>query len=220
MKNIIRNILCRSKILILALVFTALCPLSFVLHAETSTMDAIKKQYAGIVTMEARFQQKIFILSMKRQRDFEGEFFYKRQKGFLWHYTKPKEKYFLYDGKNIYQGEEEKPFIIKDKVNKEKTAGTFLDLIDDISKLDEFFDLKQQGREGNMELLELSPKKDSTIKSARVWIDKQNRITKMELVEFTGNVNTMEFSSIKTNNAIDDGNFMFKPDKQKEVIER
>jgi outer membrane lipoprotein carrier protein len=190
------------------------------LHAETGPFDAIKATYSQINTLTARFHQKIRISSLGKEREFDGSFFYKRQKGFLWQYASPKGKYFLYDGKYIWQGEDEKPFVTKDKVNKEKTGGTFLDLVEDFSKLDELFALQGQGKSGDMEILELLPKKDSTIKSAKVWIDRQNIVKKIELQEFTGNINIIEFSSIKVNQSIEDKIFVFKPEKGKEIIER
>ncbi len=193
---------------------------TIIAYAKASPLDAVKKTYSEITTMEATFHQKIFIASLKKEREFNGEFLYKRQKGFLWKYKAPKVKYFLYDGRYIWQGEDEKPFIIKEKINKAKTGGTFLDLIEDISKIDEQFTLKQQSKAGELEILELLPKKDGTVNSARVWLDKQNRVRKIEIHEFTGNVNTIEFSSIKINQPIDDAKLIFKPDKQKEIIER
>ncbi|MCX5798195.1 MAG: outer-membrane lipoprotein carrier protein LolA, partial [Proteobacteria bacterium] len=86
--------------------------------------------------------------------------------------------------------------------------------------IDEQFTLKQQSKAGEIEILELLPKKDGTVNSARVWLDKQNRVRKIEIHEFTGNVNTIEFSSIKINQPIDDAKLIFKLDKQKEIIER
>lgn len=195
------------------------CQLTAV-SAEDSPFDLLKKTYAQINTMEAHFHQRIFISSIKKEREFDGEFYYKRQKGFLWRYKTPKVKYFLYDGRFIWQGEEEKSFIIKDRVNKEKTSGTFLDLIEDIAKLDAIFTLKEHSRAGDFEILELLPKKDTTVKSARVWIDDNNLVRKIQIHEFTGNVNTIEFSSIKPNRAIDDSKFTFKPETGKEIVER
>jgi chaperone LolA len=185
-----------------------------------SPFDEIEKTYAGINTLSAQFHQKIVISSLKKERVFEGKFLYKRQKGFLWQYVSPKGKYFLYDGKYIWQGEDEKPFVQKNKVNRDKTDGTFLDLVEDVSKLDELFNLKNSSKAEDAEVLELIPKKDSTIKMARVWIDRQNMIKKIELHEFTGNINTIAFASLKVNQSIEDARFVFKSDKQKEIVER
>jgi chaperone LolA len=190
------------------------------LAASENPFDAIKKTYASINTLDARFQQKIYIAALKKEREFAGTFLFKRGKGFLWSYTTPKEKYFLYDGKFIWQDEADKPFVTKDKVNKEKTGGTFLDLVEDMAAMDELFVLKNRKKEGNLDILELSPKKEGTINKARLWIDGQNILRKIEIDEFTGNVNTIEFSSIKVNQAVTDARFVFKPPKNKEIIER
>jgi chaperone LolA len=201
-------------------VFLLLYALCSMLYAEVSPFDPIKATYSKINTLTAKFHQKVLISSLGKEREFDGSFFYKRQKGFLWQYSLPKGKFFLYDGRFIWQGEDEKPLVTKDRVNKEKTGGTFLDLVEDFSKLDDLFSLKGQGKAGDVDILELLPKKDSTIKSAKVWIDKQNIVKKIELHEFTGNVNVIEFASIKVNQPVEDGRFIFKPEKGKEIIER
>ncbi len=185
-----------------------------------SGLDSVKKAYAGINTLEARFHQKLFIENIKKTREFDGEFSYKRGNGFLWRYTSPKAKYFLYDGQYMWQDDEEKAFVLKEKINKEKTGGTFFDLVEDITKIDDLFTLKQESVSGNMTVLDLVPKKEGNVTSAKVWVDKQDLVRKIEIKEFTGNINTIEFSSVKVNPSINEGKFVFKPDKKKEVVEQ
>jgi chaperone LolA len=181
--------------------------------------DSIKKTYSQINTVDARFQQKIFITSLKRERETKGQFYYKRHKGFLWQYTAPREKVFLYDGKAVWQAEEEKDFVIREKIDREKMEGNFLDLVDDVTRLDRLFTLKQVRRQDDLAMLELAPKKDGTIKSARIWVDSAFIIKKMEITEITGNVNIIEFTAIKINQPVSDSLFVFKPGK-KEIVER
>ncbi|OPY72808.1 MAG: lipoprotein chaperone [Syntrophorhabdus sp. PtaU1.Bin058] len=188
--------------------------------AVSSPFDALKKTYSGVNSLEAVFHQKIFIAGLKKERTFEGDFFYKRNKGFLWKYRTPKVKFFLYDGKYMWQGEDEKSFVVKERIRKEKTTGTFLDLIDDIARIDELFTLKQHVIAGDLEILEIVPKKDSGVNSAEIWIDKQNIVQKIEIREFTGNVNTIEFSAVKINRGVDDARFIYRPEKGKEIVER
>jgi chaperone LolA len=208
MKNRWRSIL----YIILLMVAPVLC--------GASALDSLKKTYAGINALEAKFHQQLFIENIKKARDFDGEFSYKRGKGFLWRYTKPKAKYFLYDGQFIWQDDEEKTFVLKSKKNQEKTENTFLDLVEDITKIDDLFTLKQESVSGDMTVLELVPKKEGNITAAKVWIDKQNLVRKIEIKEFTGNINTIEFSTIKANQSISDGKFVYKPDKKKEIVEQ
>jgi outer membrane lipoprotein-sorting protein len=92
--------------------------------------------------------------------------------------------------------------------------------VEDITKLDELFILKEQSVSGNLEVLDLVPKKEGTLTKARVFIDKQSKVKKIEIHEFTGNVNTIEFSSVKANQPLDDGKLVFRPEKGKEIVER
>ena len=191
----------------------------FALTLYASNIEDIKKTYSAIITFETGFTQKIFISSLKKEREFEGDFFYKRGKGFLWRYKKPKGRYFLFDGSFIWQGEEEKPVVYKRMVDKDKSAGTFFDLLDDIAKIDELFNIKDRKRSGDIELLELVPKKDGQVSTAKIWVDRLHMVKKIEIYEFTGNVNTLSFTHIKINEPINDAKFIYRPEKGKDIIE-
>ncbi len=189
------------------------------IKADAPPFEDIKKTYATIMTLEAGFTQRIFISSLKKEREFGGDFFYKRGRGFLWRYNKPKIRYFLYDGSFIWQGEEERPVVYRKRVNREKTGGTFLDLIDDISKMDELFRLKGRTKLGDLDVMELIPKKEGQVTGAKVWIDRQNMVKRIEIQEFTGNINTIDFTYTKINQPIGDGRFVFKAEKGKEIVD-
>lgn len=185
-----------------------------------SPFDSIKKTYAGITSLEASFHQKIFVSGIRKIRDFDGDFYFKRQKGFLWKYTKPKGKTFLYDGHHMWQDEEDKTFVLKSKVSREKTGGTFFDLVEDIARIDNLFTVKQHSMLAGMQYFELLPKKDSTVNIAKIWIDRNNLLRKIEILEFTGNINTIEFTDIKVNTPVSDSKFIYKSDGIKDVVER
>ena len=181
-------------------------------------LDGLKQKYGEMQSVEAQFRQKIFIAALKREREMRGEFYYKRSKGFLWKYTEPKEKLFLYDGTVVWQAEEEKPFVMRTRVDKEKMGGTFLDLIEDVTRLDRYFEVKKVTKEKDLTGITLIPKKEGTIQAARMWVDGQSLIRKMEITEITGNVNTIEFSSIRINRPLKESLFVFEPGK-KEIME-
>lgn len=186
----------------------------------SSPFESLKKTYSAINTLEASFHQKIFVAGIRKTRETEGVFFFKRGKGFLWQYTKPKGKTFLYDGHYMWQDEEDKPFVLKNRVSREKTDGTFFHLVEDIARIDTIFSVKQQSIVAGMQYFELVPKKDSSVNMAKLWIDKNNLLRKLEIMEFTGNINTIEFSDIKVNPPISDSKFVYRPDGKKEIVER
>ena len=94
-------------------------------RGPAETLDALKKTYGEIDTVEAHFHQKILMKALKREREMEGDFFYKRSKGFLWRYTAPKEKVFLYDGRVLWQAEEDKPFVTRRRSTRETWRAAF-----------------------------------------------------------------------------------------------
>lgn len=201
------------------IVFTMLTVIGLAGLAFAGPLDDLKETYSQIKAVEARFEQKLYIMTMKKERTFAGEFIYKRSKGFLWKYNSPKQRLFLYDGKAVWQVEEDKDFVIREKINKQKMEGNFLDLIEDISKIDQLFTLKGTTKEGDTEILSLEPKKEGTLRSARVWTDRAHTVRKIELLEVTGNTNVITFSAVKVNGSVSDSLFLFKPGK-KEVIEQ
>ena len=161
--------------------------------ACAGTLDALKKTYAEITTVEAHFHQRILIKALKREREMEGNFIYKRSKGFLWNYTAPKEKVFLYDGTAMWQAEEGTSFVTRSRVDRERMEGSFLDLVDDVTRLDALFTLVRSNREGEIETLDLAPKKEGTLQAARIRVDSRYIITRVEITEITGNVNVIDF---------------------------
>ncbi len=205
----------RSSIVLRSLIALAVLMLAGLAGAaRAETLDALKKTYAEIATVEAHFHQRILIKALKREREMEGDFFYKRSKGFLWRYTAPKEKVFLYDGAAMWQAEEGAPFVTRSRVDKERMQGSFLDLVDDVSRLDTLFTLVKATGQGEAEVLELAPKKEGTLQTARIWVDSRNIITRVEIVEITGNVNVIDFSKVTVNKPVADSLFVFKPGKR------
>ena len=187
--------------------------------ARADAVDMLKKTYAGIQTVEARFNQKILVATLKRERESKGEFYYKRGKGFLWRYTSPSRKVFLYDGKALWQADEEQPLAIKERVDKGKVQGSFLDLVEDVSKLDEYFTIQEVAQDKDGFVFLLLPKKEGMLKQARMWVDTKYLVRQIEITEITGNTNTLSFSSVKVDKALNDALFIFKPGK-KEIMER
>jgi outer membrane lipoprotein-sorting protein len=120
----------------------------------------------------------------------------------------------------MWQDEEDKTFVLKSKVSREKTGGTFFDLVEDIARIDNLFTVKQHSMLAGMEYFELIPKKDSTVNMAKIWIDKKNLLRKIEILEFTGNINRIEFTDIKGNAPVSESKFIYKSDGVKDVVER
>lgn len=184
------------------------------LFASSFVYD-LKERYRQIETFEAFFKQKIYISTLKKEREFEGEFFYKKGKGFLWRYKKPKEKVFLFDGRFLWEEEEDRPYVIKKKMKEEK----FIDVVGDIKRIDELFEIKREYKAEGKNILEVLPKNEKNIqKNIRLYVGDDLFIDKIEFEEITGNINMIEFFEIKINKGLSDGLFVLNL-KGKEVRE-
>ncbi|MCS7280032.1 MAG: outer membrane lipoprotein carrier protein LolA [Desulfobacterota bacterium] len=197
-----------------------ICVLIFVCFSSIFATEDVREKYSNVTTFQAKFKQTIHISSSDSLREFSGEFFYKKKRGFLWVYKSPRLRYFLFDGQYLYQYDEERPFIIKEKVDPSKTKKYFLDLIEDLTNLETHFRLKERISDKNYEILNLEPKTDEMITALRIWFGKDLTVKKIEIVEKTGNRNTLIFNSVVLNGEISDERFVFKKDRRKEVIER
>lgn len=191
----------------------------FLLHGGTLT-ELLKERYEKIETLEASFRQKLYISSIKKERLLEGKFFYKKGKGFLWKYERPDEKIYLFDGTFLWQEEKKKNYVIKERVKKEERKGTFFDLVEDFKRIDEIILIKGEYEKEEEKIIEALPRKEEIIKTIRLYLDRKTMVRRLELYEITGNSNIIEFSDIKINEGIEDGIFIYRPKRGKEIRER
>ena len=111
----------------------------------------------------------------------------------------------------MWQAEEGTSFVTRSRVDRERMEGSFLDLVDDVTRLDALFTLVRSNREGEIETLDLAPKKEGTLQAARIRVDSRYIITRVEITEITGNVNVIDFSKVTINKPLPDSLFVFKP---------
>lgn len=185
-----------------------------------STTDDIREKYSTIRTFKCQFRQTLFLAHLNSKKEFTGDFYYKKGKGFIWIYKTPWLRYFLFDGNNLYQYDERKPYVVKERMDSINSRTYFLDLIEDIGNLERHFSVKERTFEGNSEVIRLEPKKEGMIAYVKIWFGKGLDLQKIEIAEKNGNKNLLLFKSVVLNGEIEDSKFMFRNDRGKEVIER
>ena len=90
--------------------------------------------------------------------------------------------------------------------------GNFLDLVDDVARLDTLFTLKGSAREDDMEVLVLVPRRKARCKSARLWVDGQRIIGRSRSSRSRATSTSSISPSIKVGEPLADSLFVFKPD--------
>ena len=82
--------------------------------------------------------------------------------------------------------------------------GSFLDLVDDVTRLDSSSRSRNRPGRTTWTSWSLVPKKEGTLQSARIWVDGRLSSGRMEIIEITGNVNVIDFSTIEVNKPLSD----------------
>lgn len=203
----------KSFLLLSFLLFIASC-------SYAASIEEIKAKYSNIRTFNAKFTQEIQLASIDTKREFSGEVYFKRGRGFLWIYKKPRLRYFLFDGSFLYQVDEEKPYVVKEKFDPSKSQGYFLDLLEDIKNLDRHFKVRRVRSSENEILIELEPKENSALSMVTLRLDNSQTLLGLEILERTGNKNSFKFTSVVLDGEIPDHRFVFKMPKDKELLER
>jgi outer membrane lipoprotein-sorting protein len=174
-------------------------------------LRVLRERYDGILTLDARFRQRIYMPNLKKERELEGRFLYKKGKGFLWKYERPEERLYLFDGSFLWEDYRDRPYVVREQVTEERKRGTFFDLIEDIRRLEEFFELEASYGTDTGRTIELLPKKKGALQRVKLYLDQEGMVRKVEMEEIGGARNVIEFSSIKENRPVKDSLFVFDP---------
>lgn len=184
------------------------------------TIQDIKEKYSNIRTFQADFKQELYVSSLDAKRELSGEVYLKRKRGFLWIYRKPKFRYFLFDGSFLYQVDEERPYVTKERLDESKIQGYFLDLLEDMTNLDKHFRVKRVRNLTSEIIVELEPRENETILEVILRFDSHQNLLGLEIFERNGNRNKFRFSKVRLDAEIPEERFTFKIPIGKEIVER
>lgn len=172
-------------------------------------LAALRERYAHVSSLEAIFTQKIYIPSLNRERELEGKFLYKKGRGFVWKYERPEERIYLYDGSFLWEESKKRPYVFREELKGEGKTGVFLDLVEDMKRIDELFELRGFHGSDTGKTIELLPKRRSTIQAVRLELDQFGTVKRVEMEELGGGKNVIEFVKIRENVPIRDELFLF-----------
>lgn len=137
---------------------------------------------------------------------------------FRWNYESPYPQLIVCDGSKIWLYD---PDLAQVTVRPaaEALAGTPAALLAQNATLSDEFDVQQQERQGNAEVLRLTPKSpDTDFKSVDLWLER-GLPQRMIFLDTLGNRTDIAFSNLKANTRIPDAEFRFTPPKGVEVVE-
>jgi len=212
------------------------------LGAELSqVVRTLEQGYSNLNDLQADFNQRSTLKTMKREEKGAGELFIKKGSGkdamFRFNYSKPKQQ-IVSNGKKVwyYLPEQKQVMVMELSQLFEAGNGVALNYLSGMGHVSRDFDIafaaEARDKKGNY-LLDLTPKKKSPamaklqllIAGAAVdeFLSKGRPGTPFPIVssavfDQTGNSTRIEFSNVKTNRGMESGKFTFKIPAGVEVV--
>ncbi len=190
-------------------------------HAASSLEDDLQKKYQQINTMQTTFAQSLVHRESGSVEERKGTLIFQKPLNVRWETNDPHAELLLITDKVIWNYLPDEEVAYKYKPNLMQDMQTLIEVITGQAKLDEDFEVNKMGEKDGLAILHLLPYEPTPeMVEAVVGIDaKTLLIKKASIIDFYGNMNTMEFTSIKTNITLDKDVFNFTPPKGIDVEE-
>lgn len=171
-------------------------------------VQAIEKTYANVQAIRADFTQTSRSSLMGEQHQ-KGKVLLKRPRKMRWAFTQPDDRQFVTDGKTmwIWSATDNQVIVTGDFASQ---SGDMPQLLDDLSKLDEMFDIVMLPGTPQAHVLSLTPKKQASFKKLELVIEKKKyTLEKVTMTDNMDGVVELAFTQMKLNPELADSSFTF-----------
>ena len=185
--------------------------------ANAGARDDLNVFTKGLKGLDGQFTQEVFDARGKHKEASTGRVAVSAPRLFRWEYVKPYPQLIVADGKTVWVHDPDLQQVSRRPQGVEE-ANSPLAILLDPSKLDRDFVVKDAGKSGGLEWLELTPKQvEAPFKSARLGFT-HNSLSQMEYVDALGQRTRISFSGWQRNPAFARGTFVYVPQKGVDVI--
>jgi outer membrane lipoprotein carrier protein len=185
--------------------------------AKKPAGDSLHRFFSQVQNYTAQFNQVVLDEALNTIQESSGTLWIERPNRFRWDYDVPFKQQIVADGKKIWVYDQE----LQQVTVRALTGGlgdTPAVLLAGRGKLDDNFTVKRIGVQGDLEWMQLQPKrKDGGFEDIRIGFE-QGRIRILEMVDGFGNTTRVTLRAGKENTKIDTAMFDFKAPKGVDVI--
>ena len=200
----------RRLIVLLVLSFTSLA-------AQAAATQDLQRFFSQVQRYSARFDQVTLDEAMNPIQESSGNLWIERPGKFRWNYTVPYEQHIVGDGKQVWVYDVE---LKQAAVRRMEGAlgATPAILLSGKGALEGIFVIKDLGRQGELDWVQLTPKKnDGGFENIRIGFEK-GKIRTLEMVDGFGQTTRVTMREAKENALISADKFSFKPPAGVDVI--
>jgi outer membrane lipoprotein carrier protein len=179
---------------------------------------AIEVHYSGLTDLTAKVVQKNFLKSVGKTQQFEGKLWIKRPGKLRLEYSNG--QIVVIDGKEVWFYSRANSQAIRRTFEDFEQANIPVAFLLGAGAIQRDFDVSLLESEQG-DFLQLVPKKrEAAMSRIRLLADNAGRITRMIIIDRSGNRSDVVFADVHENTGIGDSIFRFKAPKGTEVIEQ
>lgn len=179
------------------------------------SLDTFTKNLKGL---DGQFSQQVFDSKGKRKEASSGRVALSAPRLFRWEYLKPYPQLIVADGNKVWVHDPDLKQVTVRPQGAEEQNSPLTALIDP-QKLSRDFNLKDTGKQGGLEWLELTPKQEegAGFQNARLGFDATG-LARMLIVDALGQRTDITFTGWKRNPTFAAKTFRFTPPKGIDVV--
>ncbi|MCD6320275.1 MAG: outer membrane lipoprotein carrier protein LolA, partial [Candidatus Desulfofervidaceae bacterium] len=184
-------------------------------------LDRFQERCGKLETIKAEFIQKTQVITVGplKNKEKKGIMYLKRPSKMRWNYIIPEDYHIISDGNKIWFYDKKKKQVMVGKLNTFFDKHLLVSLFLDVKNVTKLFRVSLKEEENLIKLV-LSPYPSRLgLRGVTVWITRKDyQITKIQLVDFYGNINTLTFTKIIYNPVLKDTLFSLQTPPGVELI--
>jgi chaperone LolA len=188
----------------------ALSPVAYAEPTAQEVVTAVEATYKDVQSLSASFVQ-VTRSSMGEVRQ-QGNVQLKRPRMMRWDFTEPAASSFITNGSTLWVwSAEQNQVIVTDDLSGSASGNDMSQLLDDLSKLGELFNVETVGQETGSHTLQLTPKTPSTsVKQLQIVVSSDAyTLQRVMVVDSFDAVVELDFTGVSLNTDISDERFNF-----------
>ena len=185
--------------------------------ANAGARDELNVFTRDLKGLDGQFSQQVFDVRGKQKESSTGRVAVSAPRLFRWEYVKPYPQLIVADGKTVWVFDPDLNQASRRPQGVEE-ANSPLAILLEPARLDRDFIVKDAGKQGSVEWLEITPRgADAGFKTARLGFA-QGQLTQLQYVDALGQRTAIAFSGWKRNPAFAADTFRYVPGKGVDVI--
>jgi outer membrane lipoprotein carrier protein len=187
-------------------------------------LEKVQRFYDRTTDFRADFIQTYTRVALSKTQESRGTVMIKKPGMMRWSYTKPAEKLFVADGKQLFIYEPEEEQVIIDPHFNTSELSSSVSFLFGKGNLKDSFNAAMgdaSGAPAGTDVLSLTPKSDATFQTLDLIVQPSTgEVLESVIHETSGNLNRFKFSNTKTNSGIKADAFTFTPPPNVEIVRK